>query len=256
MNIISCNVNGLNAFKNHGGLEDIISNKDPDIFVMQETKCSDEWFKNYTEDYSDKYLRLHQQSNYKNGYAGVGIMYKKDLNSNIINTSSIELGASYESGRILNIEFNDFNLIGVYTLNSGGKDELRINFDREFEKYIKSISKPVIIVGDINIVPGYLDYWGNYNCNRNTSPGLMDFEKDGFEHLLEACDLKDSFRELNNTTRKYSWFSYRYNAYDLNHGWRLDNALVSESIMNLVLKSDILDDVRYSDHCPIQLILK
>lgn len=248
MRFISYNVNGLRAFSNHGGLDLIMCMK-PDLICFQETKCDDDIFNSFVYKYEKEYNIYHAMSHFKGGYAGVGILSKIDP----IKSEVIELGNEYESGRIVELEYPNYYYIGVYTLNSGGKDELRISWDVMFKDYIKSKSKPVIIMGDLNVVPEKYDYWGDYESVIDSGPGLMQFEIDGYNKLISDCNLIDTFRYKHPLTNRYSWFSYRGNAYNNNHGWRLDQALISKELINNVVDSDILDKFRYSDHCPIVL---
>lgn len=256
MKLVSYNVNGLKAFYNHGGLEAVMSEfQNPDLICFQETKTDDAKFEYWVSDYNDSYATFHTGSSYKSGYAGCGIMLKKSLESSLLNIDHKELGDTYESGRIVHLEFPDFHYIGVYTLNSGNKDDLRIQWDKDFGNWIwkLDIDKPVIIQGDLNVVNHDIDYWGLLDRYRNTMPGLMDFERDHFHKFLEVCKLSDTFRELNPRKKQFSWFSYRGGAYDNNKGWRIDYSLCSNRLMSRVTKSIIRDDMRYSDHCPILL---
>lgn len=255
MKFISWNVNGIRACENKGGISHILEKFHPDIMAIQETKGDDARMKDYTStgDIFNEYMRYHQGSSFKGGYAGVGILLKKELIDKVIDSPIVELGNDHRSGRILRLDFPSFTFINVYTLNSGNKDELRQIWDNQFRDYIKSIDNPVIIMGDLNVVHEDKDYWGNLENNRDSYPGLMQYECDGFEKLCKECNLVDSFRLMHPQTRCYSWFSYQFNAYNRNHGWRLDYALVSESINNLIIDSTICDNERYSDHCPIVL---
>lgn len=251
---ISWNINGLKAWYNKGGLNDIMRFH-PSILCLQETKCNDENFEYWTSDYEEDYLRFHNMSHFKNGYAGVGILLHKDYEKYLVGNKLIKLEDTYGDGRIIELEFTDFYYVGVYTLNSGNKDKLRITWDNLFLEYIKGLTKPVIIQGDLNVVPSDKDYWGNYEYSLDSGPGLMKFELDGFNRLCSECNLYDYFRTLHPLEEKYSWFSYMGNAFDDNKGWRLDITLGSKSLLSRVKLVDILDTLRYSDHCPIVLQL-
>lgn len=248
MRFISYNVNGLRAFNNHGGLNLIMCMK-PDLICFQETKCDDDIFKFLVDEYKNDYHVYHAMSHYKSGYAGVGILTKDEP----IKAEVIELGKEYESGRIIELEYSYYYYIGVYTLNSGNKEDERTLWDVMFRDYIKSRDKSVIIMGDLNVVPSKYDYWGDYENAIDSGPGLMEFEINGYNKLVDECDLIDTFRSKHPLIERYSWFSYRGNAYNNNHGWRLDQALVSRKLYSKVEDSDILNQFRYSDHCPIIL---
>ena len=64
----------------------------------------------------------------------------------------------------------------------------------------------------------------------------------------------DSFRYFfPDSTNKYTWWSYRFNARMKNIGWRIDYFCVNKEIINRVKKAEILSDIYGSDHCPIGL---
>ena len=41
-----------------------------------------------------------------------------------------------------------------------------------------------------------------------------------------------------------------------NVGWRIDYFLVSESLRDRILSTEIYDLIQGSDHCPVELVLK
>lgn len=254
MKLVSINVNGIKAFCEKGGLGVLMGTLNPDLLCFQETKANKERFGKYTDEYKEDYFRYHSESQFKKGYSGVGILLRKTLFDRAIKSVSPTLEPTYGSGRILHIEFDTFHFITVYTLNSENKDVLRQEWNCRFRDYTDSLGdKPLIIMGDLNVVRGDLDYFGNLDMDKNTMPGLKNFEREDIEDYLEKSDLVDSFRELNPEQKTFSWFSYAGNSYVNNRGWRIDYALVSKNIINNVIKSTVRDDIKYSDHVPIEL---
>lgn len=57
---------------------------------------------------------------------------------------------------------------------------------------------------------------------------------------MENEKFVDTFRHLNPKTVKYSYFNARSGAKQRNQGWRLDYFVVSESLINSVVNSEIL----------------
>ena len=51
----------------------------------------------------------------------------------------------------------------------------------------------------------------------------------------------------------YSWWSYRFFAREKNIGWRIDYFIVSNTLKDKIYKTDILNDIYGSDHCPVLL---
>jgi exodeoxyribonuclease-3 len=123
------------------------------------------------------------------------------------------------------------------------EDDLK-NYVKELEK-----KKPVIICGDFNVAHTPQDI---KNAKANIGhAGFTDEERNKFTDLLNSGFI-DTYRHFNpTTTDKYSWWSYMGNARLNNVGWRIDYFLVSNSIIDKVISTNIYDDVYGSDHCPI-----
>lgn len=258
MKICSYNVNGLRACIRNGGIGRIMD-LPWEVLCLQEIKCTAPMVPQLVN--PGEFALTSALSSKKAGYAGVATIMRcglipvkiepfqtpEELSKKSINTT----------GRIIQTEFREFYLINVYTLNSGGKDDLRRDWDNWFRSYIKGLQtiKPVVIMGDLNVVPSRQDYYGDWSkaVQFGNMAGMKTYEINGFNDLIQDCKLIDSFRLLNPTTRQYSWFTYRAGARESNHGWRLDFALVDERLKSKIKSSEIYSDITGSDHCPILL---
>jgi exodeoxyribonuclease-3 len=78
----------------------------------------------------------------------------------------------------------------------------------------------------------------------------MQEEIDGMNNFV-SNGLVDTFRVQHPETIKYTWWSYRAGARQKNVGWRIDYFLVSETYLQNVKESFILNEVLGSDHCPV-----
>ena len=258
MKIISHNINGLNAYINSGKLKRILL-EEADVYCFQEVKVSSQLkLKDMLYDMYYDYAISYAQNVYKKGYAGVLMMIRKSTaGKSLINiekpedtTTILEGLSNYGCGRIITAKFDDFYIINVYVMNSGGgKDADRIMFDRKLQNYLLSLDKPYVVCGDFNVCHTLLDYHGNYKKAINSMPGLMEFEIEDFTGLLLENKLRDAYRESHPGTRKYSWCSPRIK--NPLKGWRLDYFLCSEG-MNYK-KCDILQGWNKFDHSPIVL---
>lgn len=254
MKLVSINVNGIKAFCEKGGLGVLMGTLNPDLLCFQETKANRDRFGKYTDEFTPEYVRYHCENKFKKGYAGVGILLKRELLGRVIKSETPTLEDTYGSGRIIHLEFDTFHFITVYTLNSGNKDVLRQFWDGKFKELTDGMGdKPLVVMGDLNVVRSQIDYCYNLDLDRNTMPGLKDYERSGIESYLSKGKLVDSFRHLHPEQRTFSWFSYSNDSYSNNRGWRIDYSLVSENLIDKVIRSEIRDDIRYSDHVPIEL---
>ena len=183
MKIISHNINGLNAYIKNGKFEKILK-EDADIYCFQEVKCANENKINSLlgNDVLNKYNIYNSINTFKKGYAGVTTLVKKNVNvrmSYSINPPNINL-SGYAEGRLIITEFDNFILLNLYNINSGGevKTKDRVIYDLWLINYISVLQKikPIILCGDLNVCLTELDYWGNYEKALNSCPGLMIFE--------------------------------------------------------------------------------
>ena len=249
MRFISWNVNGLRAAMKKGFMDFLIE-QDADFIALQEIKMN--------KDQADfEFSGYHQYWNSaeRAGYSGTLVLTKHQP----LQVSYGIEGAIYtEEGRIITLEYESFFLVNVYVPNS--KRELlrldyRMAFEDRFRSYLQKLDtlKPVILCGDLNVAHQEIDL-KNPSTNRRNA-GFTDEERAKFSKLLEAGFI-DSYRALYPEKVEYSWWSYMFNARKNNAGWRIDYFVVSKSLKEKIIDSEILTDIYGSDHCPVRLTMK
>ncbi|CAN7983360.1 unnamed protein product [Ixodes hexagonus] len=252
LKICSWNVNGVRAWLGKDGLS-FLEKESPDVFALQETKCSDAKLPKEVKDvkgYHSYFLAGDQE-----GYSGVGLLSKiKPLN--------IKYGIGKEEhdkeGRVITAEFEKFYLVAAYVPNAGKKLvrlNYRMDWDKDFCAYLKDLEtkKPVVLCGDLNVAHQEIDIANPKSNKRNA--GFTQEERDGFTTLLSNGFL-DSFRHLYPEKEKaYTFWTYMMNARAKDVGWRLDYFVLSNSLEKNLSDSLILKDVMGSDHCPVALLL-
>lgn len=250
MKFVSFNVNGIRAILQKSFVEDF-KKLDADIFVIEETK--------YTEKAGEEfpfkpegYITYQTTSKVRKGYSGVAIFTKHKPLS--VHYGLID-GKYDEEGRVIALEYENFYFVGAYVPNAG--EELkRLDFRTQYEKdlleYFKVLEtkKPIVYTGDLNVAHNEIDLKNPASNHHN--PGFTDEERSMFNTLLNQGYI-DTYRTLHPTEVKYSWWSYRFNSRAHNAGWRIDYFIVSEPLMEKVSKSEILNDIYGSDHCPVLL---
>ena len=234
------------------GFIDWLNITKPDILCLQETKAMKEQVD----------VALIEKQGYhhywfsaeKKGYSGVAIFSKK----NPVNVS-FGSGISHMDfeGRILRLDFEKLSVMSLY-LPSGtniNRLDYKFKFMEEFRVYIDNLKLKfpnLIICGDYNICHQAIDI---HDPIRNkTVSGFLPEERDWLNRFINS-GFVDSFRFLNPEPNQYTWWSYRANARKNNKGWRIDYALVSESLKKNISKSFILSEAYHSDHCPVGLEL-
>ncbi|XP_066262658.1 exodeoxyribonuclease isoform X2 [Euwallacea similis] len=252
LKITSWNVDGIRAWLKKGGLS-ILKYDKPDIFCLQESKCSTQKLPPEVVDiegYKDYWC-----SSQKEGYAGVGVYSKIEPIDVVYGIDSQEHNSE---GRCITLEYDSFYVVNVYVPNAGrGLVTLpkRLDWNKSFKDFITKLDKkkPVILCGDMNVAHNEIDL-KNPKTNKKNA-GFTQEERDGMTDFLRN-GFTDTFRELYpDVTDAYTFWSYMSQARSKNIGWRLDYFIVSQRLMPKVCDSIIKNDVFGSDHCPISVFI-
>ena len=264
MKLYSWNVNGIRAVLNKGLFQSFITEHDPDILCLQETKAERGQVELDLPQYHEHFF-----SAVKKGYSGTAIFSKTPALSYIdgfpediiekYDVTGDTYGDPNAEGRVIAAEFESFWVVTVYTPNSKGdlsRLSLRKNhWDPAFIAYIQRLeqSKPVLFCGDLNVAHAEIDL-ANPTPNIGKH-GFTDEERAGFQAFLDAGFI-DTFRAANpDKTDAYSWWTHWANARARNIGWRIDYWLASADIAGTVKNPRIHASVLGSDHCPVSIEL-
>lgn len=250
MKIISWNVNGIRSTLKKGFL-DFVEKENPDVLCIQETKAHQDQVDIILHQYPYHYWNSAERK----GYSGTAVFSKTE-------PISVLKGIGHpidNEGRVLTIEFNDFYLVNVYTINSGRgllRLDLRSDWDNHFLKFLKSLEKkkPVVLCGDLNVAHKEIDL-ANPKTNYNKTAGYTQIEIDGFQRYADNGFI-DTFREFNKESGQYTYWAVWNNLRERNIGWRIDYFLTSSSLIKKVKNSFILKEIMGSDHCPIGIELE
>ena len=251
--IISWNVNGIRAIIKKNFINDI-NKLNADIICLQETKANVEQTKTALTVF-DQYQVFANSSKARKGYSGTAVLTRiKPLKV----TYDINIKIHDQEGRVILLEYDNFNLINVYVPNSGQelkRIEYRTLWDKDFLNYCISTNrnKPLVITGDFNVAHQEIDI-ARPKANYNKTSGYTQIEIDGFSKFLDN-GFVDIFRMKNPEEIIYTWWNYRFRARERNVGWRIDYFLIDKNLVKIVNSIDIEDKILGSDHCPITLEL-
>ena len=265
MKLYSWNVNGIRAVVNKGAFQAFMSEHQPDILGLQETKAMQGQAEIDLPEYKEFW-----NSATKKGYSGTAIFTKiAPLNvSNGLPPSIVEkfgnfaddYGDPLSEGRITTAEYDQFYYVTVYTPNTKGdlsRLPLRHNlWDPAFLAYIKYLeqSKPVIFSGDLNVAHTEDDL-ANPKGNIGKH-GFTNEERQGFQNFIDAGFI-DTFRLFTpEGNGHYTWWTHWANARARNVGWRIDYFMVSNKLKDRITNAQIHPDVMGSDHCPVSIEIK
>ena len=251
MKIISYNVNGIRAALKKGFL-DWLQAANPDVICIQETKAHKEQLD--LELFESVGYKYHYWfSAQKKGYSSVAVLCKEKPNH-------IEYGTGIETmdfeGRNLRVDFDEVSVMSLYLPSGTNLDRLnfKLNYMDEFQEYINNLKKEIpnlVICGDYNICHEEIDI---HNPKMKGVSGFLPEERTWIGDFINSGFI-DSFRYLNQELQQFSWWSYRANSRANNKGWRLDYAMVSDTLKNRISRAYILTEAKHSDHCPIALEL-
>jgi exodeoxyribonuclease III len=247
---ISYNLNGIRSTLNKG-LAEWLKTADPDIFCVQEIKLFE------TELVEPVFKELGYHCYWfpaqKKGYSGVAILSKEPA-------VSVEYGCGIEAfdfeGRSILAHFKNFSVLCAY-FPSGTTGDVRqtvkMQFLSDIHQYILDLKKriPILLIcGDVNICHQDIDIH-NPKANQKTS-GFLPEERAWVTQFL-ASGFVDSFRKINQEPHQYTWWSLRAGSRDKNLGWRIDYVFVNEEISHKILDACLRSELRFSDHCPVEI---
>ena len=250
MKIITYNVNGLRAAVTKG-LPEWLSQEQPDVLCLQETKLQPEQYPAEALGY-----KAYLYSAQKKGYSGVAILTRRE-------PDHVEYGMGIEEydneGRFVRADYGDLSVVSVYHPSGTSGDErqaFKMVWLEAFQQYVTELQKSrpkLILCGDYNICHEPIDI---HDPIRNaTNSGFLPEEREWMTRFLSA-GFVDSFRTLYPEKQEYTWWSYRFNSRAKNKGWRIDYCMVSEPVRPMLKAARILNEAVHSDHCPMMLELE
>ncbi|MDR2967169.1 MAG: exodeoxyribonuclease III [Methanobacteriaceae archaeon] len=249
LKIVSWNINGLRTrFKNKQ--LDPIFNETPDIILFQEIKAKYDQLDSELTRMPDYNFYISPAENSRFGGIATFSKIKPSLVKKFLKNPNSEF-----KGRILNFDFEDFNLVHIHSPSGSGAKvnlESKLSFYEDLIAYSKEMVKDnVIIAGDFNIAHNEKDVSDPESAVK--SPNFLKNERK-FLDELEDLGFIDAYRLLNKNTEEYSsWKSVK--ARKSNHGSRLDYFFVSQSLKNSIIEAKILSLIEGSKHAPIEMII-
>lgn len=247
--VITLNLNGIRSAAKKGFFEWMLK-QNADVICLQELKAQ----------HADLEKNIFQPEGYysyfhcaeKKGYSGVGI-YSKQKPENVL----IGLGwpEADSEGRYIEANFGKFSVVSLY-LPSGTSGEhrqaVKYDFLHRYADHLKKLTKEsceYIICGDWNIAHKKIDL-KNWRGNQKNSGFLLE-ERMWMDELFGSLGFIDAFREVNQESDQYTWWSNRGQSWLKNVGWRIDYQVVTPGLKSLIKSVSIYKDERFSDHAPL-----
>lgn len=257
MKIATFNVNGVN-----GRLPVLLrwlKESQPDVACLQELKSPDEKF----PEAALKEIGYNSIWHGQKSWNGVAILAKNKFE---VKESSRGLPGdpNDEQSRYIEAMINDILICCLYLPNGnpapGPKFDYKLAwFDRlEFKaKKLLQLKKPVVLLGDYNIVPTELDA---YKPERWVKDAVFFPEsRAAFARLLKQGWI-DSIRKLYPDEKIFTYWDYFRNAFNRDAGIRMDHILLSPDLKKKLIAGGVDRHVRgwekTRDHAPVWVELK
>lgn len=265
MRIATWNVNSLKARLEK--LEWWIGRAAPDVVLMQETKLGDADVPREAFEKLGFAIAHHGEKGGRNGVAIASRVGLEDVVADFgvalapARTSDDEPSAE---ARMIAATCGGVRVVSIYAPNGRKVDSpfyaaKLVWFERlaEWLAREQSPSDALIVGGDYNVAPADDDVWDPAACHGGTH--VSPKERAAFERLI-AWGLVDAYRSQHAERERYSWWDYRAGLFHKNYGMRIDHLLVTQSIAERVVWTEIDREARKgkpvpSDHAPVLLDL-
>ena len=252
MRVVTWNINSLRVRQER--VEEWITEVQPDVLCLQETKSTDDAFPGLA------FSALgYESAHFGQGqWNGVAILSKIGIENVVVNfAAGIEPDPD---ARLITATCGGVRISNCYVPNGRALDDPHYSYklswlDRLRQHLIveSNPSDHVIVTGDFNIAPTDADVYDPKNFTGGTH--VSQPERDRLAALTE-WGLTDLFRQQHpDATSVYSWWDYRAGDFHMGRGLRIDLVLGSASVAQRVQWSTVDRNARKgkqpSDHAPV-----
>jgi exodeoxyribonuclease-3 len=251
--VVSWNVNGIQA--RWPRLQELLSEQQPDVVCLQETRCTDPHF---------PYGKLHdlgyeaQHSPGKRG-GGVAILVRSD-HAIERRSGALDRNHTLAEGRWLQVTIDGLEISSVYVPAGSldGEDDWgKLAFLQAIARHLYGETRPRLITGDFNVAPTDQDVYEPgwlEGCNHTG-----EAERKTVAEIIAEGELVDVYRRLHPEEDGYTCWDQREGHYARDYGLRIDLALASEHLTPFVSRCDVNHAYRQgykpSDHAPLEIEL-
>lgn len=258
MRIATWNVNSINA-----RLETVLRwtrEAQPDVLCFQELKCVDEKFPREPFESLGYNVEVHGQK----AYNGVALLSKfpiEDVRRGLPEGDGDD-HARYIEGvisgprpvRVASLYLPNGNPIGTEKFAYKLRWMTRLY---AHASHLLELEEALALVGDYNVIPEPEDA---DKPERWTDDALFQPESRAAFRALKWLGLTDSHLEVGENPHQYTFWDYFRNAYERDHGIRIDHVMLSPQAADHLVSSVVHKAVRGwekpSDHVPVVVTLE
>ena len=253
MKCVTWNVNSLRARLPR--VEEFLSEVQPDVLLLQETKCSPEQFPHEAIEAAG-----YQSVDYSGGrWCGVAVLAPQGVDLELV-TAGLEGEPNPDEARWVEAAVGGIRVISVYAPN--GREVNSVHYDQKLEFFGAAAERlaglrdvtPLLVGGDMNVAPRDTDVWDIAALEGSTHITMQ--EREALTAMAEAGGLTDAHESLlGPESEQFTWWDYRGGSFHRGFGMRIDHFLLSPDLTSRLESCEIVRDYRKgekpSDHVPL-----
>ena len=256
MRIASWNVNSIRARVGH--VVSWASTSEIDVLLLQETKCGDVDFP-FDAFEAAGYTVAHHGLDHYNGVAIASRVGIDRIHPGFTGPQR----PPFDEPRLLAAECAGVRVWSVYVPNGRSLDDPHYRYKLVWLERLRAelaateaTERRTVVAGDFNVAPADIDIYDPKRWRHKTHASAE--ERAGIGHLLDL-GLRDVIREHHPGPGVFTWWNYRPGQFEQNRGLRIDLALCSPAIADVITSVHIDRAARAherpSDHAPVVLEL-
>ncbi len=251
LTVATFNVNGIKARLPR--LIEWLEETQPDVACLQEIKTQDEGFPAADIQASGYHAIWHGQKSFN----GVAILARGEAPVEV--RRGLDGDGEDEQARYLEADVAGVRVACIYLPNGnpqpGPKFDYKLRWMERLAARMAEIAAeevPAVVIGDYNVVPTDRDIW---DPRAMADDALMQPEsRKSYRRLLNA-GWTDALCLLNPRGGVWTYWDYQAGAWQRDHGFRIDHALLSAEAADRLLAAGVDKTFRgrekASDHAPV-----
>lgn len=249
--IASFNINGIKARLPR--LLEWLEETQPDVACLQEIKTQDEGFP--AKDFAA--IGYHAVWHGQKGFNGVAVLARGEAPVEVQRGLAGE--PEDEHSRYLEVDVFGLRVVCIYLPNGnpqpGPKFDYKLRWMERLRLRMAEIAAleiPAVVIGDYNVIPTDHDIWDR---RAMADDALMQPESRAAYRRLLNAGWTDALGLHNPRGGVWTFWDYQAGAWQRDHGFRIDHALLSPELADRLLSAGVDKDHRgrekASDHAPV-----
>jgi exodeoxyribonuclease-3 len=255
MRIASFNINGIKARLPR--LLEWLEETRPAVACLQEIKTQDEGF--LAADFEK--IGYHAVWHGQKGFNGVAVL--ADGTTPQVIQQGLPGDPTDEHARYLEVEVFDTRIVNIYLPNGNPQPGPKFDYKLAWMERLRTLMQaimadevPAVVLGDYNVIPTDQDVWAP---TAMADDALTQPEsRDAYMRLL-ADGWTDAIATHNPGGGVWTFWDYQAGAWQRNHGFRIDHALLSPELADRLVACGVDKEYRgrerASDHAPVWIEL-